>query len=53
MIGKRSMIWFHTQGTKSIAISMVSARQIAITATRCTGVNVSNGIVLDLESCYN
>ena len=53
MIGKRSTIWVHTQGSSSIAINMVSARQIAITATRCTGVNVSNGFVLDLESHYN
>jgi len=53
VIGKRSTIWVHTQGTNSIAISTVSAKQMVMTATRCTGVKVSNGIVLDLESCYN
>jgi hypothetical protein len=53
VIERSSTICVHTQGTSSIAISIVSARQIVMTATRCTGVKVSNGIVLDLESCYN
>jgi hypothetical protein len=51
--GSRSTIRVHTQGTNSMAISAVSARQMAMTATRCTGVKVSNGIVLDGKSCYN
>jgi hypothetical protein len=51
--GSHSEICFQAQGSKKSAAKSVRARPMAITATRCTGVNVSKRIVLNQKYWYN